>query len=104
MAKTSTRSLQCDNADLRGELIRDRFVVDLRDFRTSERLQLTADLDLDKAITIGCQAQMQAKKNRAPKYEAMSTNEVNRVNSQAQIKNNDNCKRVERTDENKRDP
>ena len=42
----------CGYGDLRDELIRDRLVVGIRDRRLSERLQLDADLTLDKAVTI----------------------------------------------------
>ena len=39
----------CDYGDLREEMIRDRLVVGIRDSGLSERLQLDADLDLNKA-------------------------------------------------------
>ena len=42
----------CGYGDLRDELIRDRLIVGIRDSRLSERLQLDADLTLDKALAI----------------------------------------------------
>ena len=40
----------CNFSDLRDELIRDRIVVGIRDKALSERLQLEADLTLEKAV------------------------------------------------------
>lgn len=45
----------CNYGVLREELIRDRLVVGLRDRRVSEKLQLDADLDLLKALTVARQ-------------------------------------------------
>ena len=42
----------CGHGDLCDELIQDRLVVGIRNSRLSERLQLDADLTLDKAVTI----------------------------------------------------
>ena len=42
----------CGYGNLRDELIRDRLVVGIHDRRLSERLQLDADLTLEKAVTI----------------------------------------------------
>ena len=39
----------CDYGDLKDEMLRDRLVVGIRDARLSERLQLDADLTLEKA-------------------------------------------------------
>ena len=41
----------CNYGDLRDEMIRDRIVVGIRDANLSEKLQLVADLSLEKAIT-----------------------------------------------------
>ena len=41
----------CEFGDLHDELIRDRIVVGLSDRSLSERLQLEADLTLEKAMT-----------------------------------------------------
>ena len=42
----------CDFSDLRDKLIRDRIVVGIRDKALSERLQLEADLTLEKAVNL----------------------------------------------------
>ena len=42
----------CDFSDLRDELIRDRIVLGIRDKALSERLQLEADLTLEKAVNL----------------------------------------------------
>ena len=47
----------CGFGDLQDEMIRDRLVVGLRDSKLSERLQLDADLTLEKAITITRQSE-----------------------------------------------
>ena len=39
----------CNYQDFRDEMIRDRFIVGIRDQRLSERMQLDATLDLEKA-------------------------------------------------------
>jgi len=41
----------CKFGELRDQLIRDRLVVGLRDYKLSEKLQLDAELTLEKAIT-----------------------------------------------------
>ena len=45
----------CNFVVLREELIRDRIVVGIRDKTLSEKLQLKADLTLDKAVNVACQ-------------------------------------------------
>ena len=57
---TSLHSLanQCEYGDLRDELIRDRIVIGLGDVRTSERMQLKADLTLDEAVDMARQAEI----------------------------------------------
>ena len=47
----------CGFGDLQDEMIRDGLVVGLRDSKLSERLQLDADLTLEKAITITRQSE-----------------------------------------------
>lgn len=54
----------CEYGTLKDELIRDRIVIGIRDSRTSERLQLTSDLTLEKAITLVRQAETQAKEGK----------------------------------------
>lgn len=51
----------CEYGTLKEELIRDRIVIGVREVRTSERLQLTTDLTLEKALNIARQAETQAK-------------------------------------------
>ncbi|KAM7281966.1 uncharacterized protein ISCGN_002124 [Ixodes scapularis] len=48
----------CNYGPLKEELIRDRLIVGLRDSRTSEKLQLDPDLDLQKAITAARQSEV----------------------------------------------
>ena len=47
----------CSYGALHNEMIRDRIVVGLRDTRLSEKLQMDADLDLDKAIKMARQSE-----------------------------------------------
>ena len=48
----------CNYGPLTEELIRDRLIVGLRDSRTSEKLQLDPDLDLQKAIAAARQSEV----------------------------------------------
>ena len=47
----------CGYGDLSDKLIQDRLVIGIRDSRLSEWLQLDADLNLDKAVSIIQQAE-----------------------------------------------
>jgi len=49
--------IHCNYGNLQNEIIRDRIVVGIRDRKLSERLQLEADLTLEKAITTVCQSE-----------------------------------------------
>lgn len=42
----------CDFGDLKNEMIRDRIIVGIRDQAISKRLQMVADLTLEKAKTL----------------------------------------------------
>ena len=48
----------CSYGDLHDELTQDRLVVGIRDSRLSERLQLDADLTLDKTVTVIWQSEI----------------------------------------------
>ena len=48
----------CNVSDLRDKLIRDRIVVGIRHKALSERLQLEADLPLEKAVNLVCQKEV----------------------------------------------
>ena len=52
-----TLAEHCGYAAMHDEMIRDRIVVGLRDARLSEKMQLEADLTLEKAITQARQAE-----------------------------------------------
>ena len=47
----------CNYGALHDDMIRDRIVVGLRDAQLSEKLQLNAELTLEKAMTIACQSE-----------------------------------------------
>ena len=73
----------CEFGTLKEELIRDRIVTGVRDSKISERLQLTSDLTLEKAITMVRQAEIQAKETKSlRKSLPIENSEVNRVGSQ----------------------
>lgn len=69
----------CKYGTLKNDLIRDRIVIGVRDTRTSERMQLTSDLTLEKAITMAKQAEIQTKENKNLRKDFVEVNEVNRV-------------------------
>lgn len=52
---------KCDYGNLKDELLRDRIVVGMSDSKTSEILQLKADLTLSEAVKIARSAEMQHK-------------------------------------------
>ena len=64
---------------LKEDLIRDRIVIGIRDTKTSERLQLTSDLTLEKAITMARQAELQAKASKVLRKETAENSEVHRI-------------------------
>ena len=74
----------CKYENLRTEMIRDRIVVGLRDQKLSERLQLEADLTLEKAMTMARQSESVRKQQsviRGGKEIAMESS-INVVNRQ----------------------
>lgn len=100
----------CEYGVLKEELIRDRIVIGVRDMRTSERLQLMADLTLEKALNVARQAEIQAKEGKLLRKEVAAENsEINRVsrfqknkkkfnqqekeNKNRTLKNKENCGR-----------
>lgn len=60
----------CEYGALKDELIRDRIVVGMLDVRTSERMQLQANLSLKDAITIAKQAEIQQRQSQILHSEA----------------------------------
>ena len=74
-----TLAESCEYNTLKDSLIRDRIVIGVRDTRTSERLQLTADLTLEKAVTMVRQAEVQIKESKFIRKEASDRSEVHRV-------------------------
>ena len=74
----------CKYENLRTEMIRDRIVVGLRGRKLSERLQLEADLTLEKAMTMARQSESVRKQQsviRGDKEIAMESS-INVVNRQ----------------------
>jgi len=70
----------CEYGALKEELIRDRIVIGVKDTRVSERLQLSADLTLEKALNKARQAETQAKEGKIIRKEAeVEKSELNRV-------------------------
>lgn len=69
----------CDYGTLKEELIRDRIVIGIRDTRTSERLQLTSNLTIEKAIEMVRQAETQAKESIVIRQETTGLKEVNKI-------------------------
>ena len=65
-----TRAEFCNFGDLRDELLRDRIVVGIRDKALSERLQLEADLTLEKAVNLARQKEV------VRKQQSLMTNSV----------------------------
>lgn len=76
----------CDYGTLRDELIRDRVVIGVRDTKTSERLQLIADLTLEKAITMARQAEIQSKEGKNLRKEVTERAEVNKISNNNKAK------------------
>nr|XP_012235931.1 PREDICTED: uncharacterized protein LOC105680077 [Linepithema humile] len=62
----------CEYGVLKEELIRDQIVIGVKDARISERLQLSADLTLEKALNMARQAETQAKEGKMLRKEAES--------------------------------
>ena len=67
-------SEHCQYGGLRDEMIRDRIVVGLRDSSLSEKLQLEADLTLEKAITSARQRESVKKQQKVVRAEESSPN------------------------------
>ena len=79
----------CQYGNLQGEMIRDRVVVGLRNRKLSERLQLEADLTLEKAITMARQSESVRKQQpviRGGRSEIAMESPVNVVNKQASFR------------------
>ena len=79
----------CQYGNLQGEMIRDRVVVGLRNRKLSERLQLEADLTLEKAITMARQSESVRKQQpviRGDRSEIAMESPVNVVNKQASFR------------------
>lgn len=68
----------CEYGALKEELIRDRIVIGVRDARTSERLQLTAELTLEKALNMARQAEAQSKEGQLIRKEQSELNRITR--------------------------
>ncbi|XP_017887401.1 uncharacterized protein LOC108629314, partial [Ceratina calcarata] len=81
MTALHTLAETCDYDTLKVDLIRDRLVIEVRDSKTSERLQLTPDLTLEKAITMARQAETQAAHGKLLRQttEESDHNEINRI-------------------------
>ena len=73
-------SENCQYGDLRDEMIRDRIVVGLRDSSLSEKLQLEADLTLEKAVATARQRESVKKQQRVIRAEDSPSN-VDFINS-----------------------
>ena len=65
-------SEHCQYGGLRDEMIRDRIVVGLRDSSLSEKLQLEADLTLEKAVTSARQREAVKKQQKVVRAEGSS--------------------------------
>ena len=77
----------CKFGDLKDELIRDRIVIGMRDTRTSERLQLAADLTVEKALDMARQAETQSKEGKKIREEFSNQMKFNRLLEKAKISN-----------------
>ena len=78
----------CKYGNLQTEMIRDRIVVGLHDQKLSERLQLEADLTLEKAITMVHQSEGVRKQQsviREDKSEIAMESSINVVNRQKSV-------------------
>lgn len=79
---------------LKEELISDQIVIGVRYARTSERLQLMADLTLEKALNVAYQVEVQIKVGRLiRKDEASENSELNRI---SQFRKNRNDKKSDK--------
>lgn len=67
-------SEHCQYGDLRDEMIRDRIVVGLRDSALAEKLQLEADLTLEKAVTSARQRESVKKQQKVVRADEGSLN------------------------------
>ena len=67
-------SEHCEYAGLRDEMIRDRIVVGVRDSILSEKLQLEADLTLEKAVATACQRESVKKQQKVVRAEDSPSN------------------------------
>jgi len=54
-------------------------VIGIRDTRVSEKLQLTSDLTVDKALEIARQSEIQSKEGKKIRQEVEEETKVNRV-------------------------
>ena len=78
----------CKYGSLQTEMVKDRIVVGLRDRNLSERLQLEADLTLEKVITMACQSESVRKQQsviRGDKSEIAMESSINVVNRQKSL-------------------
>lgn len=71
----------CEFGELKEDLIRDRLVIGIRDSRVSERMQLTADLKMSRALEMARQAETQTREGKRIREEMASLQlaEVNRI-------------------------
>ena len=81
-------SEHCQYAELQDEMICDRIVVGLHDSSLSEKLQLKADLTLEKPVTSARQQESVKKQQKVTRAEESSSN-VDAIHSkQMQVKTN----------------
>lgn len=66
----------CNYGALKEELIRDRIVVGMTDKKTSERLQLQANLTLSDCVLAAKQAELQASQSREIRANSSSDNQI----------------------------
>ena len=83
-------SEHCQYGNLREEMIRDRIVVGLRDSSLSEKLQLEADLTLEKALAFAQQGEWVKNQQKVVKADSSPPN-VDAIQSRGKLKD----KRVE---------
>ena len=72
----------CKYGSLLSEMIRDRIVIGLRDHKPLERLQLEADLTLEKAIAIALQRESVCKQQSVIQGDIATESSINVVNRQ----------------------
>ena len=70
----------CKYGSLQSEMIRDRIIVGLRDRKLSERLQLEADLTLEKAVAIARQSESVRKQQSVIRGGIATESSINVVN------------------------